>query len=702
MKDSMKEVFRKRIVLFLQKVGKKCMLYRQLEAKCHVKGKDYVFFKEALDELKKQGIVAENRRGLYLTSSVGAYSAQVARINKTFGFITRFDDNTEVFVPGKYLMGAMPGDVVLAKPIPSRQGGAEGEVIKILEEAKAQFTGVVLKENDKFFILPDSILKSPIALERPNGANVGDKVLAEICHRGTRHSEHTARVVSSYGSSMKASACAQSVLELHGICPEFPFEVSDEAKRIEHKGISEAEISSREDLRDMTIFTIDGADTKDIDDAISLSKEEDCYKLGVHIADVSYYVKPKSALDNEAFDRGTSVYYADRVVPMLPKELSNGICSLNPDEDRLAFSCLMDISFDGKLLGYDFKKTVIRSRIKGVYSEINKILDNEETEEIAEKYKDVRDTILLMEELASILTANKIKRGAPQIETPESKLVISEDDICIDVKTKERGKSELIIEEFMLMANQSAANFGKLNEIPFVYRIHEEPMPEKVSTLISNLDRMGIKYPHFDEIKPYHIAQIIEKQRGTDMFPVINNMALRSMAKAKYSTDPVGHFGLVLSDYAHFTSPIRRYPDLTIHRIMSDMLSGTPAELIKKKYTEFANVSANHSTNAELTAMTCERECEDCYKAEYMTSHIGEEFDAVIVSVTDYGFYISLDNTVEGLVHIETLGNGTYDYDGFITLTECLSGKRYRVGDKIRVKCVKADVSGGKVDFSLA
>ncbi|MGN0689147.1 MAG: ribonuclease R [Oscillospiraceae bacterium] len=701
MKEEMKEVFRKRIVLFLQKAGKKCMVPRQLEAKCHVKGKDLASFKEALSELKKQGIVSENRRGLFLSSAVGAYSAKVARINKTFGFLTRLDDNSEVFVPGKYLMGAMPGDTVLARPIPSRQGGAEGEVIKILEESKAQFTGVVLKEDDKYFILPDTIMKSPILLEKTNGAEVGDKVLAEIAHRGLRHSEHTAKVVSAYGSSMKASACAQSVLELHGVCTEFPLEVSDEAKRIEHKGITPEEISRREDLRDTLIFTIDGADTKDIDDAISLSKTETCYKLGVHIADVSYYVRPKSALDNEAFDRGTSVYYADRVVPMLPKELSNGICSLNPNEDRLAFSCLMDISFEGKLLNYEFKKTAIRSRVKGVYTEINAILDGSATDEIKEKYKDCLNTIFLMQELASILTENKIKRGAPQIETPESKLIISEDDICIDVKNKERGKSELIIEEFMLMANQSAANFGKLNEIPFVYRIHEEPMPEKVQTLISNLDKMGIKYPHFDEIKPYHIAQIIEKQRGTDMFPVINNMALRSMAKAKYSTEPVGHFGLVLSDYAHFTSPIRRYPDLSIHRIMSDMLEGTSAEMIKKKYTEFANVSANHSTDAELTAMTCERECEDCYKAEYMSGHIGEDFDAIISSVTDYGFYVELPNTVEGLVHIDALPHGTYDCDGFITLTESLSGKRYRVGDRLKVRCIKADVSGGKVDFSV-
>lgn len=697
----MKELFRKKIILFLQKAGRKGMVARQLEAKCHVKGKDLSHYREAMKELQDEGIVLERSRGLVLTEAVGAYSAKVARINKTFGFLSKLGDNTEVFVPGKFLMGAMPGDIVIARPIPSRADGEEGEVIKIIRKSEAQFTGTVFYDNGRYFVQPDSLVKDLIALEKADGLVVGDKVLAEISKRGKRHSEHTAKVVSSYGSSLKASACAKSILELHGITPEFPLEVSDEAKRIENKGIKADEIERRLDLRDMLIFTIDGADTKDIDDAISLSKDGENYKLGVHIADVSYYVRPKSALDDEAFQRGTSVYYADRVVPMLPKELSNGICSLNPNEDRLAFSCLMDVSAEGKLLSYEFKKTVIRSRVQGVYSEINQILAKTENDEIKAKYDGCYETIFLMQELADILTKNKIGRGAPQIETPESKLVISDEDICVDVCNKTRGKSELIIEEFMLMANQSAANFGKLNEVPFVYRIHEDPAEEKIQTLKENLDKMGLPVPRFTEVKPYHLAQIIEKQRNTDFFPVVNNMVLRSMAKAKYSTEPVGHFGLVLSDYAHFTSPIRRYPDLSIHRILSDMIEGIPSAMLTKTYGQFAALSAQHSTDAEITAMTCERECEDCYKAEYMASHIGEEYDAVISSVTEYGFYVELENTVEGMVRIDDMPKGQYEYDGFISLTDALTGKRYRVGDKVRVICVKADVSGGKVDFTV-
>lgn len=697
----MKELFRKKIVLFLQKAGRKGMVTRQLEAKCHVKGKDLVHYREALRELQDEGIVLERSRGLVLTEAIGAYPAKVARINKTFGFLSKISDNTEVFVPGKFLMGAMPGDIVLAKPIPSRADGEEGEVIKIIKKSEAQFTGTVFYDNGRYFVQPDSLVKDLIALEKAEGLVVGDKVLAEISKRGKRHSEHTARVISSYGSSLKASACAKSILELHGITPEFPLEVSDEAKRIENRGIKSDEIERRLDLRDSLIFTIDGADTKDIDDAISLSKDGENYKLGVHIADVSYYVKPKSALDEEAFQRGTSVYYADRVVPMLPKELSNGICSLNPNEDRLAFSCLMDVSAEGKLLSYEFRKTVIRSRVQGVYSEINRILSKTEDDEIRQKYEGCYDTIFLMEELADILTRNKISRGAPQIETPESKLIISEDDVCIDVCNKLRGKSEVIIEEFMLMANQSAANYGRLNEVPFVYRIHEDPAEEKIQTLKENLDKMGLPVPRFTEVKPYHLAQIIDKQRNTDFFPVVNNMVLRSMAKAKYSTEPVGHFGLVLSDYAHFTSPIRRYPDLSIHRILSDMIEGIPSAMLTKTYSQFAALSAQHSTDAEITAMTCERECEDCYKAEYMSSHIGEEFEGVISSVTEYGFYVELENTVEGMVRIDDLPKGQYEYDGFISVTDALTGKRYRVGDKVHVICIKADVSGGKVDFTV-
>ncbi|MGN1089037.1 MAG: ribonuclease R family protein, partial [Huintestinicola sp.] len=419
-----------------------------------------------------------------------------------------------------------------------------------------------------------------------------------------------------------------------------------------------------------------------------------------------HYVKPNSELDKDAFLRGTSIYYANKVIPMLPKELSNGICSLNPDEDRLAFSCIMDMDKEGKILKYKFSKTVIRSRVKGVYSEINRILDDpagygKNFPDIAEKYSGLTDTIFLMQELAEILTANKLKRGAPQIDTPECKLTIDENEVCIDVQRRERGKSELIIEEFMLSANQCAANAAREHNIPFVYRVHEDPAPEKVTELIEITDRLNIPHTRFSSVKPVHLAEILSAAKDTELSPVINNLVLRAMAKAKYSDEPLGHFGLVLKDYAHFTSPIRRYPDLAIHRILTDLFyEKQPASFIAKRYGRFANSASVQSSECELTAMRVERECEDCYIAEYMTAHLGEEFDGMICSVTDYGIYVELPNTVEGLVKIETLPHGTYDYDGHFSLLKD-GNTVYTVGQQVRVKCVKTDISGGNVDFII-
>ena len=699
----MKEFYKKKIILFLQKNGKKSLSYKELAFKCKAKKAEMVDFNAALEELKDQGIVFERKNGFILSSILGVFPATVSRVNKTFGFIKRNDDQTEVFIPGKFLKGAMPNDLVIAKLIQSRSGSPEGEVVKILKENKSQFTGVIVDIDGKLYIEPDTFTKTPISiLKSKSGAfAVGEKVIAEVTVRGERHSDHKAVIISSFGLASKASACAKSVLEVNGISIDFPLDVLDEAKFISSKKISEKEIQGRTDLRSETIFTIDGADTKDIDDAVSIKKYKDFYELGVHIADVSYYVKPNSALDKEAFERGTSVYYANRVVPMLPKELSNGICSLNPQEDRLAFSCIMIIDFEGKLKDFDFKKTVICSKVKGVYSEINQILAGKESAEIKEKYSECHDTIMLMEELASILTRNKIKRGAPQIETSESKLIINEDDYCVDVKARERGQSELIIEEFMLMANQSAATLGRMQNVPFVYRIHEDPSLEKVSQLKDTMQKMGIEVPHFTTIKPTHLAQILQKERDTKLFPVVNKLVLRSMAKAKYSTDPIGHFGLVLSDYAHFTSPIRRYPDLSIHRILTDLIKETPANVLQKRYGAFAVASANHSTEMELVAMRVERDCEDCYKAEFMNAHLGEEFVGVISSTVEFGFYVELPNTVEGLVHIDSLKDGIYEFDGMVTFSNMTSGKKYTVGDEVKVLCTKADVSSGKIDFNL-
>ncbi|MEG0381341.1 MAG: VacB/RNase II family 3'-5' exoribonuclease, partial [Kurthia sp.] len=401
--------------------------------------------------------------------------------------------------------------------------------------------------------------------------------------------------------------------------------------------------------------------------AISIKKLGNYYELSVHIADVSHYVKPNSPIEEEAFNRGTSIYFADRVVPMLPRELSNGICSLNPNEDRLAFSCIMTVDKDGKLVDFDFKKSIINSKVKGVYSEINQILDHTESDEIKAKYKPLYDNIFLMKELANILTRNKKARGAPEIETSESKIVLDENSVAIDIIPRTRGESEVIIEEFMLMANEAAASAARLKDIPFVYRVHEPPSEQKVDTLHNVLSALGIDCGDVKLNLPASVlAKLINKSRGLPIYPLVNNIVLRSMSKAKYYEEPIGHYGLALENYAQFTSPIRRYPDLTIHRVLSEVVKGTPLPKVRKMYEAEVVKSARRSTETELNAMKLERDCDDCYKAEYMKSHIGEEYDGIISSLAPHGLYVELAKTVEGLLKVENLPEGEYDFDGLL------------------------------------
>lgn len=700
MKDNYKSIILEKI----KSTGKIPLPYKKLLRSCKVPDGEFKSFTSVLEGLKHKGDIIEQRDGFILPKYSNFVTAKVVKLNKTFAFVKNIEDDTEIFVPGKFLKGAMPNDTVLVRTFEGRGLSLEGEVVNIIEENFSQFTGNIVNEFGRFCVMPDTLSNYAMAIENLNDIklNEGDKVLAAIAVRGERHSEHSCEILVNFGSSAKASVCAMSVLELNGITPEFTSDVIEEANSVSDMTEIQRESKNRLDLRGEPIFTIDGADTKDIDDAISVKKTADGYELGVHIADVSHYVKPKSALDNEALHRGTSVYYANRVVPMLPKQLSNGICSLNPQEDRLAFSALMKIDSEGKLGDFEFKKTIIRSRVKGVYSEINNILSGTQTPEIDEKYSEVKTEITLMAELAKILARNKKQRGCPQLESSESKLIINEDDFCVDVVPRTRGESEEIIEDFMLMANEAAARIARENELPFVYRIHEDPGLEKVNTLEETLKLLGIAFPNHNAVKPAHLAQIVESVRGTDLEMVVNNLVLRSMAKAKYSNEPVGHFGLVLADYAHFTSPIRRYPDLSIHRILSDYVSGTSQADLMKRYQKFVFHSSQASTDAELTAMKIERDCEDCYKAEYMASHLGEEFDGRIVSVMEFGLFVELPNTCEGLVPIDQLPSGEYSYDGAIKLTNTLTNATFRVGDKIRIKVLKAVVSSGKVDFGIA
>lgn len=697
------ESYRNKIVTFLQSYGKKLMPVSELETKCRTKKNGREQFTAAFAELRDEGVITV-RKGMKaaLCSRLGLKVGEVTRLSRTFGFAVT-DGGVEYFIPGKHMLGAMPGDRVLIADIASRTGEPEGAVEDILSFGSSALTGRIEYTEGDLYLVPDIASRNHMTIVRDGSVpfSEGDKVLAEIVYRGKRHAEHKVRITSVFGNSELAASCAGSILCMHGAPAEFPEGVLKEARKISEGGVQEFSFNNREDLRDLPIFTIDSAESKDLDDAVSVSRTENGYLLGVHIADVSYYVKGNSELDKEALRRGTSIYYADKVVPMLPKELSNGICSLNPGEDRLTLSAFAELSKDGEMLSYRFCKSVIRSRVKGVYSEINAILAGSADSAIIEKYACVAEELPLMNELADVLIAKKKNRHAPELETVESKLIIDENGVCCDVQPRERGKSERIIEEFMLTANEAAAKLAKEKKAPFVYRIHEAPPEEKTAALCEMLRKLGVEYPHFQEFKPAHAAEILENARGTAAFEAVNMMVLRSMAKAKYSEEPLGHFGLVLEDYAHFTSPIRRYPDLAIHRIITDILAGYNETWLSKRYSGFAAKASESSTNAELRAVAIERECEDCYKAEYMKQHIGESFTAKISGVTEYGFYAELPNTVEGLVHIRTLPEGEYDYSEPVALTEKFSGVSYELGDTVQVICAAVNVSDGIIDFVL-
>lgn len=702
MKNTKKIDYSKKILDYLKKHSANPVKYKSLLKEMRSKRFDFAEFTKCLEGLKKKNMITEGKDGIKLLSKKNLKKAKVVRLNKTFGFARLEDTGEDVFISGRNLLGALPGDIVLIRLLNSSGNSLEGEVTEVCEENFSLFTGVIIGENFNLLI-PDMFNQYEIIFENPLEFRLtsGDKVVAKITKRGKRHNEHRCEIVSNLGSAQKASVCAEGILKVNGINTEFSGEVLKNADEVSDFNEIQKELKNRTDLRGEKIFTIDSAYTKDIDDAVSVQKTSDGYSLGVHIADVSHYVLPKSALDNEAFDRGTSVYYANKVVPMLPKVLSNGICSLNEGEDRLAFSCFMKIDKSGHLKSYDFKKTVIRSKVKGVYSEINEILSGSRNSELLEKYREVSSSFSAMSELAKVLKKNRISRGSPQIESAEGAVVIDENDVCVGVVKHERGESEEIIEDFMLMANEAAAKFAKDNELPFVYRVHENPNEEKIYSLSEVLNILNVPHSFKNGVSAKSLSDVLEDVRDKPSAAVVNSLVLRSMAKARYSEEELGHFGLVLDDYAHFTSPIRRYPDLAIHRIMSEYLSCKDSGRIRAKFNKFVYAAATRSSEAEITAMSVERSCDDCYKAEYLSKMIGQQADGVICSVMDFGFFVMLDNTCEGLVRIESLSDGEYSVTDLMTLKNNNTSERYSVGDRVTVKIENCNISDGKVDFSF-
>ena len=665
---------------------------------------------EALDELVREAVVCQ-RQGVFFTVRSGradkALLCKVVKLGKNFAFVMLEDGTSDIFIPGRFTKGAMPGDEVLVEKFehPRMEGSDEGTILAVLTE-KNDLVGTVRRVEGRLRFVPDDCpaITMPLARDCEGGAKDGDKVAVEILNRGNRQEDHRVGVAMRFGSSDEAKRCAKALLYAKDIRTRFPDKVREEAKKFEGAEISEKDCEGRMDLRALPIFTIDSAETKDIDDAVSLTRTSDGgFELGVHIADVSNYVKPGTELDNEAFSRATSVYYADQVVPMLPKALSNGICSLNENELRLAFSCLMRLDKDGNLTDYRFVKSIIRSRVKGVYAEINALLAGTADAEIKAKYADVIDQLPAMKELYGHRARLRKERGCMDIESGEVKLILDENGRCIDVKKRTSGESESMIEEFMLLANQCAAHFARVKQIPFVYRVHEEPNAEKLERLHALLQACGINDHFAKEVPtPKELSAILKGVRGTPYEQIINTGMLRCMSKALYEEKPKGHYGLVLKDYAHFTSPIRRYPDLAIHRIMTDLLKGTEKETMILRYTDFAERASKQSSEREVVAMQIERKAEDCYKAEYARRHLGECYEGTISGVTQRGLFIELDNGVEGFVPASSLTpSGTSLTEG-VRLTDPVSGKSWSLGDKMMITIVRADVNLGKIDFEVA
>lgn len=664
---------------------------------------------KVLDSLISQHQVRAEK-GVYTLDKAGnkgqTVPAKLVKLGKSFGFAAALDDGGDIFIPGHSLKGAMPGDEIEVQLFrhPRVAGSREGEVIAITKPNNRVVGVLEVSSTGKHYITPDSAPNTVLNLAKASGvqAEEGDKIAGEIIKRGEHHTEHRVVLTHRFGSADSAKQNAKAVLYAAGVEKAFPEKVKAEAREVAAQPIDAHEIAGRKDLRALPIFTIDAASTKDIDDAISVEKIENGYKVGVHIADVSHYVCPETALDAEALHRGTSVYYADSVIPMLPKSLSNGICSLNPQENRLAFSCMMQLDNAGRVVHYKFRKTVICSKVKGVYSEINSLLQGDASPTLQQKYAEVIACLPVLLEVYQKLAAQRAARGSMELDTDEAKLIINEEGICVDVEKRERGISERIIEELMLLANSCAANLARLKNIPLVYRVHDKPSSDRVEGLKATLTALGISW-HTESETPTQkeYSELLDKTRNTLLARPVHYSVLRSMAKAKYEPLPKGHYGLGLADYAHFTSPIRRYPDLAVHRILSDLVAGDSEEDIRKCYSNYAAEAAAQSTQCELTAVNIERSCDDMYKAEYMRRFIGDTFEGIISSVMSFGVYVQLDNSVEGMIHVSQLSDRPLDLVEGIALAEPATGESWRLGDTVQVRVAAVDVAHGNVDFIL-
>ena len=618
------------------------------------------------------------------------------------------EDEEDIFIPADAVNTALHQDKVQVLLKKEQKPGKrrEGTIIKILERGTTEVVGTFQREGDYGFVLCDNQKISRdvyISPKNSHGIRDGEKVVAQILDYGSEKRKPEGKITESLGNIHAPGADILAVVKSYGIPSEFPVRVMNQAMRVPDH-VLEADWDGRDDLTGLMTVTIDGEDAKDLDDAVSLTKEGNLYHLGVHIADVSNYVQGGSAIDREALKRGTSVYLADRVIPMLPERLSNGICSLNQGVERLALSCLMDIDENGTVVSHKITESVIRVDRRMSYEQVRCILEDGETE-TSREYQEFVPMFFLMKELSGILRGCRHNRGSIDFDFPESKIILNGAGRAIDVKPYETSVATEIIEDFMLLANETVAREYCKGEYPFVYRTHENPDPDKVEELLMLLHNQGIDVRKSgQEITPKEIQEILESIQDLPNETMISRLTLRTMKQAKYTTECSGHFGLAARYYCHFTSPIRRYPDLQIHRIIRDNLRGRLTREGKTEhYREILEEVARQSSVCERRAQEAERESDKMKKAEYMSYHLGEEFDGIISGVTGYGLYVELGNTVEGLVHITALKDDYYTFDQEThELRGELTKKVYHLGQKIRVRVADADAVKRSVDFTIA
>lgn len=625
---------------------------------------------------------------------------------KGFGFVVVDGRDEDIYIDAKNMNGALNNDLVVVEELKGQNGKkTEGRVVKVLKKENNLIVGEYkIIDGNPHFIPDDKKLRMEIILDNKDLDDLvdGHKIQVSIVKEMGKY-KYLGEVVKIIGHKNDPGVDILSIIYDHGINDVFTDEVMEEVNALPSE-VLDSDRKGRKDLTDMTIFTIDGDDTKDIDDAISISKKGENYILGVHIADVSYYVKEGTALYKEAYSRGTSVYLVDRVVPMLPHKLSNGICSLNPNVDRLAISCIMEITPNGKIVSHDIFESIIRSRIQMTYKKVNKILNDEET---PEGYEPFKDDLKLMWELAKILRKEKLTRGYLDFDVDEPKILVDENCKPYDVILRERGKGENMIEDFMIAANETVAEHVFYMGLPFVYRVHEVPDNEKVEEFLNSISMLGYHVVgDRNFVYPKSMKKILDQLRDKEGFEILSTLLLRCMKKAVYKPENLGHYGLASKCYTHFTSPIRRFPDTTVHNLLRKYIFNEPNDKELNRLIEYwdENLPAlcDHASEKERDSIDCERDVESMKMAEYMESHIGEEYDGTISSIMNFGLFVQLDNMIEGLVHISEIKGDYYTFDETThTLRGEKKGKMYKLGQKVRVVVTNASKENSTIDFNL-